>query len=45
MKGEADMVQVYEKQFVEAVERVKDLAEGRENSDAYERGLPDRPRT
>ena len=45
MKGEADMVQVYEKQFVEAVERVKDLAEGRENSAAYERGLPDRPRT
>ena len=36
---------VYEKQFQEALSRIKDLAEARENSDAYRRGLPDRPRT
>ena len=45
MKGEQDMLQLYEKQFSEAVSRLKDLAEARENSDAYRRGLPDRPRT
>ena len=45
MKGEADMLQLYEKQFSEAMSRIKDLAEARENSDAYRRGLPDRPRS
>jgi hypothetical protein len=45
MKGEQDMLGMYEKQFVEALSRLKDLAEARENSDAYRRGLPDRPRT
>ena len=45
MKGEQDMLQLYEKQFTEALSRIKDLAEARENSDAYRRGLPDRPRT
>jgi len=45
MKGEQDMLQMYEKQFAEALSRIKDLAEARENSDAYRRGLPDRPRT
>ena len=45
MKGEQDMLQLYEKQFAEAMTRIKDLAEARENSDAYRRGLPDRPRT
>jgi len=45
MKGEQDMLQMYDKQFTEAVTRIKDLAEARENSDAYRRGLPDRPRT
>jgi len=45
MKGEQDVLQMYEKQFTEAVSRLKDLAEARENSDAYRRGLPDRPRT
>jgi hypothetical protein len=45
MKGEQDMLQMYEKQFSEAMNRIKDLAESRENSDAYRRGLPDRPRT
>jgi len=45
MKGEQDLMNVYEKQFQEALSRIKDLAEARENSDAYRRGLPDRPRT
>ena len=45
MKGEADVLGLYEKQFTEAISRIKDLAEARENSDAYRRGLPDRPRT
>ena len=45
MKGEQDLMVVYEKQFQEALGRIKDLAEARENSDAYRRGLPDRPRT
>ncbi len=45
MKGEQDMLTMYEKQFQEALSRIKDLAEARENSDAYRRGLPERPRT
>ena len=45
MKGEQDMMTMYEKQFTEALSRIKDLAEARENSDAYRRGLPERPRT
>ncbi len=45
MKGEQDMLTMYEKQFTEAMTRIKDLAEARENSDAYRRGLPERPRT
>jgi hypothetical protein len=45
MKGEADMMQLYEQRFAQEIERLKDLAEARENSDAYRRGLPDRPRT
>lgn len=45
MKGEQDMLAMYENRFTEALSRVKDLAEARENSDAYRRGLPDRPRT
>lgn len=45
MKGEQDMLSAYEKRFQEAVARIKDLAEARENSDSYRRGLPDRPRT
>lgn len=45
MKGEADMMQLYEQRFVQEMQRLKDLAEARENSDAYRRGLPDRPRT
>ena len=45
MKGEPDMLQLYDKQFTEALSRLKDLAEARENTDAYRRGLPERPRT
>lgn len=45
MKGEADMMQLYERRFLQEIQRLKDLAEARENSDAYRRGLPDRPRT
>ena len=45
MKVEPDMMQLYEQRFAQEVQRLKDLAEARENSDAYRRGLPDRPRT
>jgi hypothetical protein len=45
MKGEQDMMQLYEQRFMQEMQRLKDLAEARENSDAYRRGLPDRPRT
>jgi len=45
MKGEQDMMQLYEQRFAQEMQRLKDLAEARENSDAYRRGLPDRPRT
>jgi hypothetical protein len=45
MKGEADMMQLYEQRFAQELQRLKDLAEARENSDAYRRGLPDKPRT
>ena len=39
------MLQLYEQRFIQEIQRLKDLAEARENSDAYRRGLPDRPRT
>tara|TARA_Y100001938_G_C8037408_1_gene404139 strand:- start:35 stop:682 length:648 start_codon:yes stop_codon:yes gene_type:complete len=45
MKGEPDMLQLYEKQFTEALSRLKDLGEARENTDAYRQGLPTMPRT
>ena len=45
MKGEPDLMQLYDQRFAQEVQRLKDLAEARENSDAYRRGLPDRPRT
>ena len=45
MKGEPDMMQLYEQRFGQELMRLKDLAEARENSDAYRRGLPDKPRT
>lgn len=45
MKGEADVLANYEKRFIENLSRLKDLAEARENTDAYRTGLPSRPRT
>jgi len=45
MKGEQDMMQLYEQRFVQEIQRLKDLAEARENTDAYRQGLPSRPRT
>lgn len=45
MKGEADVLANYEKRFTEGLVRLKDLAEARENTDAYRSGLPTRPRT
>ena len=45
MKGEADVIQLYERRFMEEVSRLKDLGEARENADAYRQGLPRRART
>lgn len=45
MKGEKDLMDLYNGRFIEAIGRIKDLAEARENADAYRRGLPERPRT
>ena len=45
MKGEQDVISMYEGRFQEALSRLKDLAEARENDDAYRQGLPTRPRT
>ena len=45
MKGEADMMQQYEKRFTDQLMRLKDLGEARENEDAYRAGLPRVQRT
>ena len=45
MKGEADIIAVYEKRFAEEISRLKDLGETRENSDAYRQGFPRQMRT
>ena len=45
IKGEQDVMAMYEKRFAEALSRLKDFGEARENADAFRRGLPDRPRT
>ena len=45
MKGEVDMLQLYNTRFTEQLSRLKDLGEARENTDAYRRGLPDTRRT
>ena len=45
MKGEQDVISMYEGRFQESLSRLKDLAEARENNDAYRQGLPTRPRT
>ena len=45
MKGEQDVLANYDKRFSEGLIRLKDLAEARENNDAYRRGLPNKERT
>jgi hypothetical protein len=40
MKGEPDILQLYNGRFGEAIQRLKGYAEGQENLDAYRRGLP-----
>ena len=45
MKGEQDILAIYEKRFMDGLARLKDLGEARENYDAYRTGLPTRPRT
>tara|TARA_R100000231_G_scaffold80785_1_gene62078 strand:+ start:1378 stop:2025 length:648 start_codon:yes stop_codon:yes gene_type:complete len=45
MKGEKDLMDLYNGRFIESLTRLKDLAEARENADAYRRGLPDKRRT
>lgn len=39
MKGEADMLQLYESRFAEAIARMKNYGEALENTDAYREGL------
>tara|TARA_R100000030_G_C3250694_1_gene122909 strand:+ start:1382 stop:2029 length:648 start_codon:yes stop_codon:yes gene_type:complete len=45
MKGEKDLMDLYNGRFLESLGRIKDLAEARENADSYRRGLPERART
>lgn len=45
MKGEPDIMKLYQDRFMQSLERLKDYGEARENSDAYRQGLPTRPRT
>ena len=45
MKGELDVLQNYNSLYIQYLERLKDLAEARENTDAFKIGLPSRPRT
>ena len=45
MKGEQDVLAMYDKRFTESLSRLKDYGEARENTDAYRRGLPLRQRT
>ena len=45
MKGEADVIAQYEKNYIFYIERLKDFGEARENTDSYRIGLPSRPRT
>ena len=45
MKGEGDMLQQYEKRFMDQLGRLKDFGEARENEDAYKLGLPRAPRS
>ena len=45
MKGEPDIMKMYQDRFMQSLERLKDYGEARENSDAYRRGLPERRRS
>ena len=45
MKGETDVIQNYNNTYLQYMERIKDLGEARENTDANRVGLPARPRT
>jgi len=45
MKGETDVIQNYNNMYMQSMERLKDLGEARENTDANRVGLPSRPRT
>jgi len=45
MKGEPDVIQNYNGLYMQYLERLKDLGEARENTDAFKIGLPSRPRT
>ena len=40
MKGEADVLQLYNSRFGEAIQRLKGYAEGQENIDSYRMGHP-----
>ena len=40
MKGENDLIQLYNQRFGEAIQRLKGYAEAQENIDSYRRGLP-----
>ena len=45
MKGEKDILDLYNGRFIETLTRLKDLGEARENTDGYRVGLPSKPRT
>jgi len=45
MKGEADVMKMYNDRFSESIIRMKDYGEARENADAYRNGLVNRERT
>lgn len=45
MKGEQDVMSYYKDLFGIALQRLKDFAEAKENTDAYRMGLPLKPRT
>ena len=45
MKGEADLIQLYQARYAEALSRLKTYAEGRNYSDSYRDGLVRVPKT
>ena len=45
MKGEADLIQLYNTRYAEALSRLKTYAEGRNYSDSYRDGLVRVPKT